>query len=78
MFKNNNRLHVEAYTDADWARSVTDRRSTSGYYSFVRGIWSLGEVRNNQLLQGVVQRLNLEQHPMEYVSYSCLGSYSET
>ena len=26
---------VEAYTDVDWAGSITDRRSTLGYYTFV-------------------------------------------
>ena len=28
---------IEVYTDADWAGSVTDRRSTSGYCSFIWG-----------------------------------------
>ncbi|CAL8115745.1 unnamed protein product [Prunus armeniaca] len=28
---------VEGYTDADWVGSVTDRRSTSGYFTFVGG-----------------------------------------
>ena len=28
---------VEAYTDADWAGSIDDRRSTSGYFTFVGG-----------------------------------------
>ena len=28
---------VEAYTDADWAGAVDDRRSTSGYFTFVGG-----------------------------------------
>ncbi|XP_043694094.1 uncharacterized mitochondrial protein AtMg00810-like [Telopea speciosissima] len=32
----NGHLKVEAYTDADWAGS-TDRKSISGYYSFVDG-----------------------------------------
>jgi transposase InsO family protein len=30
-------LNVEAYTDADWAGSIDDRRSTSGYFTFVGG-----------------------------------------
>ncbi|KAL9447690.1 hypothetical protein AB3S75_015212 [Citrus x aurantiifolia] len=37
MFKKHGHLQVEVYTDADWAGSVTDRRSTSGYCSFVGG-----------------------------------------
>ncbi|XP_028117998.1 uncharacterized protein LOC114315591 [Camellia sinensis] len=35
-------LSVEAYTDADWIGLITDRRSTSGYCTFVGGnlvIW---------------------------------------
>lgn len=30
-------LKVECYTDADWAGSVDDRRSTSGYCTFIGG-----------------------------------------
>ncbi|BBH03134.1 hypothetical protein Prudu_013918, partial [Prunus dulcis] len=30
-------IDVEGYTDADWAGSATDRRSTSGYFTFVDG-----------------------------------------
>ena len=37
LFKTWGHLEVEAYTDADWAGSLTDRRSTSGYCSFVGG-----------------------------------------
>ena len=29
-------LQVEVYIDVDWARSITNRRSTSGYCTFVR------------------------------------------
>jgi hypothetical protein len=30
-------LDVEGYTDADWAGSILDRKSTSGYFTFVGG-----------------------------------------
>ncbi|KAL5564490.1 hypothetical protein UlMin_027654 [Ulmus minor] len=32
-----NHLKVEGYTDADWAGSADNRRSTSGYFTFVGG-----------------------------------------
>ena len=37
FFANNGHFQVEIYTGADWAGSITDRRSTSGYCSFVGG-----------------------------------------
>lgn len=37
LFKNNGHLNIEAYTDADWAGSQVDRRSTSGYFTLVGG-----------------------------------------
>ncbi|CAL9018756.1 unnamed protein product [Prunus brigantina] len=37
MFSKNRDLEVVGYTDADWAGSITDRRSTSGYFTFVGG-----------------------------------------
>ncbi|XP_019055169.1 PREDICTED: uncharacterized protein LOC109115492 [Nelumbo nucifera] len=30
LLRKNNRIEIEAYTDADWAGSVGDRKSTSG------------------------------------------------
>ncbi|KAH9718181.1 retrovirus-related pol polyprotein from transposon RE1 [Citrus sinensis] len=35
--KNEDYSNIEVYTDADWAESVSDRRSTSGYFTFVGG-----------------------------------------
>ena len=37
FFKKNETRGVEVYTDADWAGSVVDRRSTSGYCTFLWG-----------------------------------------
>ena len=37
FFKKNNDRRVEVFTDADWAGSVNDRKSTSGYCTFVWG-----------------------------------------
>ncbi|RDY14081.1 putative mitochondrial protein, partial [Mucuna pruriens] len=45
-------LDKEAYTDADWAGSITDRRSTSGYCTYVWG--NLVTWRNKK--QNVVAR----------------------
>ena len=42
MFKKNNHLNTDGCIDADWAGSTTDRKSTSGYSTFVGGnlvIW---------------------------------------
>jgi len=37
MFSKNDHLDVEGYTDADWAGNLADRKSTSGYFTFVGG-----------------------------------------
>ncbi|RVW24010.1 Retrovirus-related Pol polyprotein from transposon RE2 [Vitis vinifera] len=37
FFQRTTKIEIEIFSDADWAGSVTDRRSTSGYCSFVWG-----------------------------------------
>ena len=37
MYKANGHLRVEAYTDADWVGSLSDRKSTTRYYTFLGG-----------------------------------------
>jgi len=37
LFKKTSERNVSIFTDADWAGSVTDRRSTSGYCTYVWG-----------------------------------------
>ncbi|KAB2632654.1 polyprotein (retrotrasposon protein) [Pyrus ussuriensis x Pyrus communis] len=49
-------LKIEGFTDADWAGDVTDRRSTSGYFTFVGG--NLVTLRSKK--QKVVSRSSAE------------------
>lgn len=37
LFRKGRELTIEAYTDADWAGSIVDRRSTSAWCTFVGG-----------------------------------------
>ncbi|XLR34469.1 hypothetical protein HN51_043792 [Arachis hypogaea] len=37
IFKRNDHLKVEAYTDTDWTDNPNDRRSTVGYFTLVGG-----------------------------------------
>ncbi|KAL0641299.1 hypothetical protein Bca4012_102867 [Brassica carinata] len=41
---------VVGYCDADWAGDRVDRRSTTGYCTFIGGTWSLGRVRSEGYL----------------------------
>ena len=70
LFSKNSHLQIEAFTDADWAGSTDDRRSTSGYCTFVGGnlvTWrskkqnvvarSSAEVEYRAMAQGVCELL---------------------
>ena len=37
LFTKGHNLDIHGYTDADWAGSIQDRCSTSGYFTFVGG-----------------------------------------
>jgi len=37
LYKPTDNLSITGFSDANWARSQFDRRSTSGYYTFVGG-----------------------------------------
>ena len=56
LYSNHGHNRVECFTDADWAGSKEDRRSTSGYYVFVGG--NLVSWKSKK--QGVVSRSSAE------------------
>ena len=56
LYSNHGHNRVECFTDADWARSKVDRRSTSGYCVFVGG--NLVSWKSKK--QGVVSRSSAE------------------
>ncbi|CAJ2671969.1 unnamed protein product [Trifolium pratense] len=56
FFRKTNERNVSIFTDADWAGSITDRRSTSGYCAYVWG--NLVTWRSKK--QGVVARSSAE------------------
>jgi len=56
FFKKTNDKNVAIFTDADWAGSITDRKSTSGYCTYVWG--NLVTWRSKK--QGVVARSSVE------------------
>ena len=56
FFKKSDGKKVEIYTDADWAGSTDDRRSTTGYCTYVWG--NLVTWRSKK--QSVVAKSNVE------------------
>ena len=56
MFTKGDTLCVEGYTNADWAGSIDDKRSTAGYLTFVGG--NLASWQSKK--QGVVARSSAE------------------
>ena len=60
MFKKTDRRAIEAYTDSDWAWSVVNRKSTSGYYIFIWGNFAKLGVRSKGLWLEAVLKLYTE------------------
>lgn len=56
LFKKHHHYKTKVYTDVDWAESAIDRRSTSGYYSFVGGNLACEGAKN----KNVVARSNAQ------------------
>ena len=73
LFKKNDAFSLEAYTDADYAGSIVDRRSTTRYCTFLEGnlvtwkskkhnvvAWSSGELEFRVIAQGLCELLWLK------------------
>ena len=56
FYSNHGHSNIEYFSDADWAVSIVDKRSTTGYYIFVGG--NLVSWRNKK--QNVVSRFSAE------------------
>lgn len=59
LYSKNNHLNIKGYTDAHWARSVFNRKSTSSYFFFVGGnlvTWKSGVIQCQGRVQGNGQR----------------------
>ena len=71
LFKKGRKLTLEAYTDADYAGSVSDRRSTSGYCTFCVVILLHGEAKSKMLWPDLVLKQNSDLWHKE--SVNCYG-----
>lgn len=70
-------LQVECYTDADWAGSLDDRRSTSGYCTFVGGNLVSWRSKKKLLWLDPQQRLNFDLWHMVCVKCCGYGFFSQ-
>ncbi|KAJ8750432.1 hypothetical protein K2173_015571 [Erythroxylum novogranatense] len=57
LFRKNGHLRVEAYTDADWAGSPVDRRSTCGYFTLKVVALSSAEAEFRGISRGLAEVL---------------------
>lgn len=61
-------MSLEAYTDANYTRSMDDRRSTFSDCTFLKGNPSLHEVRNKMWLEDHAQKQNSGQWHFIFMS----------
>lgn len=73
LYKDRGHLQVESYTDVFWAGSITNRRSTSGYCTFVGG--NLVSWRSKK--QSVVARSSVEAEFRAVANGICEGLWVE-
>ncbi|RVX14784.1 Retrovirus-related Pol polyprotein from transposon RE1 [Vitis vinifera] len=75
MFSKNDHLRVEGYTDVDWVGDIMDRKSTSGYFTFVGGNLVTWRSKNRRWSLYPVRKLSFVEWLKGYVSYCGLGDF---
>ncbi|XP_077249908.1 putative mitochondrial protein AtMg00240 [Tasmannia lanceolata] len=68
IFRKQKHMRIEGYSDADWAGSLADRRSATGYCTFVGGNRCLGRARNRMSYQDQVLKQSIGPWPRQGVS----------
>lgn len=61
-------IKVKEFIADAWVGPINDMTRTSDCYTFVRGIWSLGAIRNILLLLDPTQKHSIEQWCLEFVN----------
>ena len=62
-------MTLEAYTNIDYAGSMVDKRSVSGYCMYLGGNLVTWRVKNKMLWLDQVQKLSLGTWRLEFVNY---------
>ncbi|KAL5736254.1 hypothetical protein ACOSQ2_031042 [Xanthoceras sorbifolium] len=92
IFSKNEHLDIKGYKDVDWAGNASDRRSTSGYFTFIGGnlvTWrskkqtvvsrSSAEVEFRGIAQGITELLWLKNllSDLEFHQRDCMRLYCD-
>ena len=72
LFTKGDSLDIKGYTDADWAGSIQDRRSTSSYFTFVGGNLVTWQSKKHEVVARPMLKLNTEEWLRQYAN--CCGS----
>ncbi|XP_037491209.1 uncharacterized mitochondrial protein AtMg00240-like [Jatropha curcas] len=73
LFSTNCHLKIKGYTNADWASSLDDRRSTAGYCVFLGGNLVTWRSKKQTVVVSPVQKLSIKLWHKESVNfYSCI------